>query len=205
MLWPLIARIWSASNHLQRKVFNLSHDRQEITNKTLVLVGLMGAGKSTVGRRLADRLDMPFVDADDEIIAAAGLPIGEIFTKFGEQYFRDGEERVIERLLNGPPCVLSTGGGAFMSEKTRKSIQGRAISVWLRADLETLWGRVSGKAGRPLLQQKNPKAVLNELLLARNPVYATADVTVDSKSGNPHESVVDDIVAALARKLNHDC
>ncbi len=181
----------------------MSSDRQEITNKTLVLVGLMGAGKTTVGRRLADRLGMEFIDADDEIIAAAGLPISDIFTKFGEQYFREGEERVIERLLKGPPCVLSTGGGAFMSEKTRKAIQNRAISVWLQADLETLWARVMGKSGRPLLQQKNPKQVLNELLLARNPVYATADITVESIMVNPHETVVDDIVDALARKLGH--
>ncbi|MCF6304482.1 MAG: shikimate kinase [Rhodobacteraceae bacterium] len=164
----------------------------------------MGAGKSTVGRRLADRLDMPFVDADDEIIVAAGLPIAEIFARYGEQHFREGEERVIERLLNGPACVLSTGGGAFMSEKTRKTIQGRAISIWLKADLETLWARVAGKPGRPLLQQENPKQVLNTLLLARNPVYATADITVESKATNPHEAVVDDIVASLGRKLDHD-
>ena len=164
----------------------------------------MGAGKSTVGRRLADRLGMDFIDADDEIIAAAGLPIAEIFSKYGEQHFRQGEERVIQRLLNGPPCVLSTGGGAFMSEKTRSAISAKAISIWLKADLETLWGRVSGKAGRPLLQQKNPKQVLNGLLLARDPVYATADITVESKMANPHEAVVDDIVASLGRKLGHD-
>jgi len=163
----------------------------------------MGAGKSTVGRRLADRLDMDFVDADDEIVKAAGLPIAEIFSKYGEQYFREGEERVIERLLNGPPCVLSTGGGAFMSTKTRKVIKTKAISIWLNADLETLWGRVAGRPGRPLLQQENPKQVLNGLLLARNPVYATADITVESKMANPHEAVVDDIVARLDRKQNH--
>lgn len=164
----------------------------------------MGAGKSTVGRRLADRLGMDFVDADDEIIAAADLPIAEIFSKYGEKYFREGEERVIERILNGPPCVLSTGGGAFMSDKTRDAITAKAISIWLKADLETLWGRVAGKAGRPLLQQENPKQVLNGLLLARDPVYATADITVESKMANPHEAVVDDIVASLGRKLDHD-
>ncbi len=163
----------------------------------------MGAGKSTVGRRLADRLGMTFVDADDEIIAAAGLPIAEIFARYGEQHFREGEERVIERLLNGPPCVLSTGGGAFMSTKTRKLIKSKAISIWLSADLETLWLRVAGKPGRPLLQQENPKQVLHGLLMARDPVYALADITVESKMANPHEAVVDDIVASLGRKQNH--
>lgn len=192
-----------ASNHLTRKVFCMDTDRQDLTGKTLVLIGLMGAGKSTVGRRLADRLGMPFVDSDDEIIAAADLSIPEIFEKFGESYFRDGEERVMERLLGNPPCVLSTGGGAFLSEKTRQSIEKNAISIWLRADLETLWDRVSGKPGRPLLQQENPKSVLNDLLVARYPIYELADIAVDSMMGNPHEMVVDDIIAALSGKIKN--
>ncbi len=172
--------------------------------KTLVLIGLMGAGKSTVGRRLADRLNLPFYDSDDEIVAAADMPIPDIFAKFGEQYFRDGEERVMERLLGNPPCILSTGGGAFMSEKTRNTIGNNAISVWLRADLETLWARVSGKPGRPLLQQDKPKEILGGLLKARYPIYQQADIVVDSILGNPHETVVDDILTALAGKFSNE-
>ena len=172
-------------------------EQRNLTDKTLVLVGLMGAGKSTVGRRLAERLGMPFIDSDDEIVAAADLTIPEIFDQFGEKYFRDGEERVIDRLLGNPPCVLSTGGGAFMSELTRNRIASKAMSVWLRVDLETLWERVSGKPGRPLLEKKNPKEILGKLLEARYPIYEQADIIVDSRLGNPHETVVNDIITAL--------
>ncbi|MBL4807246.1 MAG: shikimate kinase [Rhodobacteraceae bacterium] len=173
------------------------HQTAPIGSKTLVLVGLMGAGKSSVGRRLADRLNMPFIDSDDAIEAAADLTIPEIFEKFGEQYFREGEERVIERLLNDPPCILATGGGAYLSEKTRQNISKTAVSVWLKADLETLWQRVSGKPGRPLLQAENPKMVLKNLIDTRYPIYDLADVIVVSYLDNPHEIVVDDILEAL--------
>ncbi len=166
-------------------------------DRTVVLVGLMGAGKSTVGRRLADALGVPFVDSDHEIETAANLSIPEIFERFGEQYFRDGESRVIARLLEGEPCILATGGGAFMSPDIRALIHERGLSVWIKADLETLWNRVKGKPGRPLLQQENAKEVLATLLEARYPVYAEADLTVESHAGALHEDVVADIIAAL--------
>ncbi len=167
--------------------------------RTVVLVGLMGAGKSTVGRRLADRLSVPFVDSDHEIESASNLSIPEIFERFGEQYFRDGESRVIARLLDGPPCVLATGGGAFLSREIRSMIAAQGVSVWIRADLETLWERVRGKPGRPLLQRDDAKQVLARLLDERYPVYGTADITIDSRSHAAHETVVTDIVAALRR------
>ncbi len=166
-------------------------------DRTVVLVGLMGAGKSTVGRRLADHLALPFVDSDDEIKIAADLNIAEIFERFGEQYFREGESRVIARLLDGPPCILATGGGAFMAPDNRKLIADRGVSVWIKADLDTLWDRVRGKPGRPLLEQDNPKQTLADLLAARYPVYQQADITVESRPGEPHEAVVRKIVAAL--------
>lgn len=165
--------------------------------KTVVLVGLMGAGKSTVGRRLADHLGVSFVDSDSEIETAADLTIPEIFERFGEQYFRDGERKVIARLLTDEPCVLATGGGAFLSEENRQLIGDEGVSVWIRADLETLWGRVKDKTSRPLLNGENPKQVLQELLEARYPVYGSAELVVDSIAGDPHEVVVDAIVEAL--------
>lgn len=167
--------------------------------KTLVLVGLMGAGKSTVGKRLASQLGVGFVDSDDEIVAAAGQSIADMFAEFGEAYFRDGERKVVDRLLEGAPCVLATGGGAFMSDDIRALIAQKAVSVWINADLETLWQRVSGKPGRPLLQQENPKQVLNDLMEARYPTYALADYVVESKLGNPHDTVVDDIIEVLEK------
>ncbi len=170
-------------------------------DRTVVLVGLMGAGKSTVGRRLADRLGVPFVDSDHEIETAANLSIPEIFERFGEQYFRDGESRVIARLLEGEPCILATGGGAFMSPEIRALILERGYSVWIKADLETLWNRVKGKPGRPLLQQENARDVLAALLEARYPVYAEADMTVESHAGALHEAVVADIVEALQKHV----
>ncbi len=166
-------------------------------NRTVVLVGLMGAGKSTVGRRLADRLGVRFVDSDTEIETAADMTIPEIFARFDEQYFRDGERRVIARLLDGEPCILATGGGAFLSNENRKMIGKGGVSVWIKADLETLWDRVKGKASRPLLNGSDPKGVLTDLLEARYPLYETAEIVVDSASGDPHEVVVDAIVAAL--------
>ena len=168
-------------------------------DKPLVLVGLMGCGKSSVGRRLAARLGLGFVDTDDEIVKAAGMSIPEIFAELGEAAFRDGEVKVISRLLTGAPKVVATGGGAFMSPLVRAEIERVGTSVWLRGDLETLWGRVEGKPGRPLLDAENPKQVLAELMAVRNPIYETADITVDTHAINTHEVVVDDILNALAR------
>jgi len=166
-------------------------------DRTVVLVGLMGAGKSTVGRRLAERLGVRFVDSDTEIEAAADMTIPEIFERFDEQYFRDGERRVIARLLTEEPCVLATGGGAFLSEENRVLIEENGIAVWIKADLETLWERVRDRSGRPLLNAENPKAILSGLLDARYPIYEAAEIVVKSNSGDPHEVVVDAIMAAL--------
>jgi len=166
--------------------------------KPLVLVGLMGCGKSSVGRRLAAQLGVEFVDTDDEIAKAAGMSIPEIFSELGEAAFRDGEIKVISRLLAGAPKVMATGGGAFISPLVRAEIERVGTSIWLRGDLETLWGRVEGKSSRPLLNTENPKQVLADLMAARYPVYALADITVDTLANNTHEVVVDDINKALA-------
>ena len=169
--------------------------------RSVVLVGMMGAGKSTVGRRLAARLRLPFLDADLEIEAAhAGLTIPEIFAEHGEPYFRDGEVRVIARLLEGGPCVLATGGGAFMREETRQRVRDKAISVWLRADADIILRRVKRRADRPLLQTADPAATIAQLIAARHPVYQLADITIDSREV-PHEKIVDECVAALHHRL----
>jgi len=160
-----------------------------LPHKTLVLVGLMGAGKSSVGRRLAARLGLPFVDADQEIEAAAGMTVAEIFARHGEPAFRDGERRVIARLLDGPIQVLATGGGAFMDERTRALIRERAISIWLHAEIDELVRRVSRRADRPLLEGRDPRAVLERLIAERYPVYALADITVPSSAGSADETV----------------
>jgi shikimate kinase len=151
-----------------------------VPNRTIVLVGLMGAGKTNIGRRLAARLNLPFFDSDSEIEAAAGETIEEIFRNRGEAVFRDGERRVIARLLGQPIHVLATGGGAFMDATTRAVIARHGVSVWLRADVETLLARVSRRSNRPLLKQGNPRAVLTELIERRHPIYAEADITIDS-------------------------
>jgi len=169
-------------------------------SRTLVLVGLMGAGKTTVGRRLANRLGLPFVDADAEIEKAAGSSIADIFEEFGEAHFRDGEQRVILRLLGEGPQVLATGGGAFMNSKTRDATSEKGISIWLKADLDVLMKRVSRRSHRPLLQNDDPEAVMKRLIDDRYPIYATADLEIDSKEG-PHDAVVDKIVRALAKTL----
>jgi shikimate kinase len=165
-------------------------------DRSIVLVGLMGSGKSSVGRRLAARLGMPFRDADDEIEAAAGCSVSEFFARHGEPAFREGERKVIARLLEGPPIVLATGGGAFMDAATRAVIRQNAWSVWLRANLDTLVERTGRRRGRPLLEQGDPRAVLSALMDARYPVYAEAEVVVESGEG-PHEDVVEAIVRAL--------
>jgi shikimate kinase len=151
-----------------------------VPSRTIVLVGLMGAGKTNIGRRLAARLNLPFFDSDREIEAAAGETIEEIFRNRGEAAFRDGERRVIARLLGQPIHVLATGGGAFMDATTRAVIARHGVSVWLRADVETLLARVSRRSNRPLLKQGNPRAVLTELIERRHPIYAEADITIDS-------------------------
>ncbi len=168
------------------------------TARTIVLVGLMGAGKSTVGRRLASRLGLPFVDADAEIERAAGLGIPEIFERYGEAHFRDGERRVIARLIDGTPKVLATGGGAFINDATRALILARAVAAWLDADLATLVERVARRSTRPLLTGRDPHEVLAELARVRNPIYAEAPIRISSKP-SPHDTTVAAIVAALAR------
>ncbi|MFW2852345.1 shikimate kinase [Sphingomonas sp. TX0543] len=164
----------------------------------IVLVGLMGAGKSTVGRRLAIRLGLPFVDADNEIERAAGMNIAEIFAQYGEQYFRDGERRVIARLMDGAPKVIATGGGAFVNDETRALILSDALAVWLDAAIEVLVERVRKRSHRPLLVGKDPEVVLRELAAARNPLYAQAPVRVPSNNV-PHEMTVRAIMEAIGK------
>lgn len=165
--------------------------------RSLVLIGLMGAGKSSVGKRLAAALGAPFRDSDAEIEAAANMTVAEIFREHGEPHFRSGERRVIARLLEGGPLVLATGGGAFMNAETRALIAERALSVWLRADLDTLHARTSGRTHRPLLNVGDPRATLARLIEERYPVYAGADIAVDSVAGQAHEEMVARIIAAL--------
>jgi shikimate kinase len=165
-------------------------------SRPIVLVGLMGVGKTTVGRRLAQRLGLAFVDADEEIEAAAGMTIADIFERFGEPYFRDGERRVIARLIDGSRKVIASGGGAFMNEQTRALILERATAVWLEADIETLVDRVRRRATRPLLKGKDPREVLRELAQVRNPVYALAPIHVRSQP-SPHDATVKAILKAL--------
>ncbi|MCH6576262.1 MAG: shikimate kinase [Proteobacteria bacterium] len=164
--------------------------------KTIVLVGLMGAGKTSVGRLLAKRLDLEFIDADDEIEQAAQCSIEQIFESHGEAEFRDGERRVIARLLTGPTHVLATGGGAFMRKETRDAIRGRGISVWLRADLDLLLRRVSRRKNRPLLRNENPRQTLEKLIEERYPVYAEADIVVDS-GDRPPGTIVDNVIESI--------
>ncbi|MDE3060433.1 MAG: shikimate kinase [Pseudomonadota bacterium] len=171
-------------------------------SRPVVLVGLMGAGKSTVGRRLAAQLALPFVDSDNEIVEAAGCSIADIFEIYGEAIFRDLEQRVMLRLLSGGPQVIATGGGAFMSPPIRSAIREKAISVWLKAGLETLLDRVSRRDHRPLLKSGDKSATLSRLMDERYPVYAEADITIDSNAG-PHETVVEHIIEALQQKALH--
>lgn len=168
--------------------------------RPIVLVGMMGAGKTTVGRRLANRLGWQFVDSDTEIEAAAGMSIPDFFAAHGEADFRAGEARVIARLLKQPHMVLGTGGGAFMNPQTRSLIKKTGVSVWIKADFEVLFARVSRRPTRPLLQTVDPKATLKRLIKERDPVYAEADITVCSREG-PHEEVVDGLIEALANYL----
>jgi shikimate kinase len=168
--------------------------------RSIVLVGLMGCGKSSVGRRLASRLGLGFVDADEEIERVAAKSIVEIFADHGEAYFRDGERRVIARLLATGPQVLATGGGAFINPDTRAKIRERGVSVWLRAELHVLMRRVSKRDTRPLLKSGDPEATMRDLMANRYPVYAEADITVESRDV-PHDVIVNEIIAALKAKL----
>jgi len=170
--------------------------RQSLGARSIVMIGLMGAGKTAIGKRLAASLDMLFNDADQEIEKAAGKSINDIFAENGESYFRDGERRVIARLLNDGPKVLATGGGAFMNAETRARIADMGVSVWLRADIDTLMMRVSRRDNRPLLKASNPRAVMEKLIGDRYPVYAQADLTIESREV-AHELIVEEIVQAL--------
>jgi shikimate kinase len=171
--------------------------KQLLDGRSIVLVGLMGAGKSTIGRRLAQKLDLAFVDADAEIEQAAGKSVQDIFRDHGEGSFREGERRVIARLLESGPQVLATGGGAFMNEETRNNISRRGIAVWLKADIELLMKRVRRRDNRPLLKADNPEEIMQTLIEQRYPVYGRADIIVESRDV-PHSSIVSDVIRALA-------
>lgn len=170
-----------------------------VLDRTIALVGLMGAGKTTIGRRLAQALKLPFVDADDAIVEAAGQTIQEIFAEHGELEFRRGERRVIRRLLEQPPHVLATGGGAFIDARTRAVMKEKAISIWLKAPLDVLMQRVTRRDHRPLLKEDDPRAVMERLMAERYPIYAEADITIETGAG-PHNAAVRDILAALKER-----
>lgn len=165
--------------------------------RTITLVGLMGAGKSSVGRRLATALNAPFFDADEEIEQAAGMSVAEIFEHHGEAYFRDGERKVIARLVSQGPCVLATGGGAFINDETRALLKEKTVTVWLRADLDVLVERTSRRKTRPLLLAGDPRKILADLIDKRYPYYGQSDYVVDSRAGDPHEVMVERIIEAI--------
>ena len=189
-----------APEHLEETVTPEAAIVAQLGARSIVLVGMMGAGKSSVGRRLAARLGVAFVDADAEIEKAAGMSVPDIFATRGEPEFRAGEARVIARLLEGGPQVLATGGGAFMNADTRAAIGAKGISVWLKAEFDVLMRRIKRRHDRPLLKTDEPAATLRELIAARYPTYEQADLTVQSREV-PHERIVEEIVAELARYL----
>jgi len=168
--------------------------------RSLVLVGMMGAGKSSIGRKLAQRLNLSFVDADTEIEQAAGMSISEIFAKHGESYFRAGEARVIARLLDGGPQVMATGGGAFMHQQSREAIREKGISIWLKAEYDVLLKRIKRRGDRPLLKTEDPGETLRRLMQERDPFYAEADIVVHSRDV-PHEIIIAEIICAVAQRL----
>lgn len=172
----------------------------KLAGRSIVLVGLMGCGKSSIGKRLAARLCMPFVDADEEIEAVAAKSISEIFADHGEEFFRDRERKVIARLLAQGPQVLATGGGAYMHPDTRAAIRAHAISIWLKADLAVLMRRVSKRDTRPLLKTANPEATMRKLMDARYPVYAEADITVESRD-EPHDVLVNEVIERVRARF----
>jgi shikimate kinase len=174
--------------------------RTALGRRSVVLVGMMGAGKSSIGRKLAQALGVAFVDADSEIESAARMTIPEIFATHGEPYFRAGEARVIARLLDSGPQVLATGGGAFMREETREAVRSKAVSVWLKADFDVLMRRVRRRTDRPMLKTDEPAATLKALIEERYPIYALADITVWSRDV-PHEAIVAEIITALLDRL----
>ncbi|MEM7619364.1 MAG: shikimate kinase [Pseudomonadota bacterium] len=176
--------------------------RQKILGTSLVLIGLMGAGKTALGKRLAEKLEINFVDADVEIEAAAGKSVEDIFSDHGEEHFRQGEQRVIERLLKSYPQVLATGGGAYMNAQTRQRICENGISIWLKADLDILMERVMRRSNRPLLQTDDPESVMKNLIEERYPIYALADITIESRNV-PHEAMIEDIVTGLETYLKN--
>ncbi len=179
-------------------------DQNPPQDKIIVLVGLMGAGKSCVGRRVAQRLNIPFLDADAEVEAAAGCSIVDIFEQYGEKAFRDGERRVIARLLDGPPSVIATGGGAYIDEQTRALINEKSLSVWLRADLDTLVARTSGRNHRPLLNSGNQRETLSTLIDQRYPIYSEADLTIDTGSDSANVTCARVIDALAAHGATTD-
>jgi shikimate kinase len=168
--------------------------------RCIVLVGMMGAGKTSIGRRLANLLHLPFLDADSEIEKAANMSITEIFAKHGEADFREGEKRVVARLLHGGPAVLAMGGGAYMNEETRGHCRADGVTIWLKADAAVMLDRVRKKGNRPLLDRPDPEAVMRELLAEREPIYGLADITIASREG-PHQAVIADILMALDSHL----
>ncbi|HMK40176.1 MAG TPA: shikimate kinase [Methyloceanibacter sp.] len=178
----------------------LAEIREALGPRSIVLIGLMGAGKTAVGRRLANRLELPFIDADTEIEVAAGQSIPEIFAEHGEAYFRQGERKVIARLLESGPQVLATGGGAYMNADTQANIKAHGISIWLKAELRVLLKRVGRRDNRPLLASGDPEAVMKTLMAERYPIYAEADVTVESRDV-PHDVIVSAVIDALAARL----
>lgn len=168
--------------------------------KTVVLVGMMGAGKTAVGNALAKSLSVGFLDSDEEIVRAANMSVAEIFSRDGEPFFRARESEVLARLLSGPPCILSTGGGAFLAPGNRELIEQKGIAVWLKADLELLWQRVRHKNTRPLLRTADPKATLAELLAQRAPIYARAGITVEAHPDYSIDEMAAKVIAALAER-----
>ncbi len=190
---------------------NKKDDRQECVTwirealgpRSIVLIGLMGAGKTAVGKRLASRLDLPFIDADSAIEEAAQASVSEIFAEHGETYFRRGERKVIARLLDSGPQVLATGGGAYMDAETRANIKSRGVSVWLKAELKVLLKRVARRDNRPLLVADDPGEVMKRLMEQRYPTYAEADVTVESRDV-PHDAMVGNVIDAVAAKLGYN-
>ena len=181
----------------------MSTKELEQIRKTIVLVGLMGAGKTCIGQRLAKRLSLPFVDADDEIEKAAGCSISDIFNLYGEAAFRDGEKRVIARLLNDPVHVLATGGGAFVDNETRALIKGTATSIWIRADIDLLVNRTSRRDDRPLLKNTDPREKLEKLIVERYPAYEQADITIDSGRESP-DVTVEQAITSLKNMISSD-
>lgn len=180
--------------HLCRELSRLGYELV----KTVVLVGMMGAGKTAVGTALARKLEVPFVDQDDEIQRASNSTISEIFRDYGEAFFREKETQVLERLLSGPPCVLSTGGGAFMSERNRGLIEELGVAVWLNASVELLWSRVKHRDTRPLLRTSNPLATLKEIFAERTPVYALAAIHVKAVPGRSVDEMADSVLSTLS-------